>query len=238
MCEESQTISKNLTWTGTFKSLFFCLPCERQPYRIVFVTISSREHPLSPFQAENPTINGLSELFCVAKYSCTNANNQHTTLNSLFVKRFFCHLIPCLWLAGTVAFAQEAKAPALYWRHITDGLSHNRVTTILEDSQGFLWIGTYSGLNRFDGYEFRIFENQKEEERSLPGNLIQTIFEDRNGDLWIGSDGGLARFNRNDEKFDRWKVDNSTHQDNDHVNAIIETDDGTLWVGTGSGIRM
>ncbi len=132
----------------------------------------------------------------------------------------------------------QIKGPDFQWKHISNRLSHNRVHSILEDHQGFLWIGTHSGLNRYDGQNFRIFEHNKEEERSLPGNEIHTLFEDAKGELWVGTDNGLARFNRSDEKFDLWIPDQAQPTDfiNADVKTIIEFGNGELWVGTGIGI--
>ena len=81
---------------------------------------------------------------------------------------------------------------SLFFRHLTtnEGLSHNSVYSINEDDYGFMWIGTRSGLNRFDGYSFKIYDNNNS---GLRNAYINTIFKDSRGRMWIGTqEGGLA----------------------------------------------
>ena len=84
-----------------------------------------------------------------------------------------------------------------------DGLSTGTVNCVFKDSNGFIWIGTADGLNRYDGYELTIFKNDSENpEGSISGNIITTIAEDVNGDIWIGTrHGGVNIFNWEDETF-------------------------------------
>jgi ligand-binding sensor domain-containing protein len=81
--------------------------------------------------------------------------------------------------------------------HLTtrQGLSHDVVTSIMQDRQGYLWLGTTNGLNRYDGYGFRVFSQTYGDTTSLPVGLIRTTYLDRRGTFWIGMDGhGLIRF--------------------------------------------
>src|ERR1700733_6121378 len=72
------------------------------------------------------------------------------------------------------------------------GLSQSNVTTILQDSRGFMWFGTPDGLNRYDGYKFSIYRNDPKGPMSLSDSHIKDIFEDPQGIIWIAtSDGGL-----------------------------------------------
>ncbi len=89
-----------------------------------------------------------------------------------------------------------------YFRHykVENGLSHNTVHSTLQDSQGFLWFGTKDGLNRFDGYNFKVFQNDLESPNSLGSNFIECLHE-FNGHLWVGTDNGLFRFNAEYESF-------------------------------------
>ncbi len=67
----------------------------------------------------------------------------------------------------------------------TDGLSHNRIQTFLRDSKGFIWIGTWDGLCRFDGYSFKVFKNNPDDTTSIKDNIINDLFEDNKGNIWI-----------------------------------------------------
>src|SRR6478609_2964965 len=66
-------------------------------------------------------------------------------------------------------------------------LSNLNISCISQDSKGFLWVGTSDGLNRFDGYEFKIYRNIENDTTSLVKNTVQSIFEDSNGTLWIST---------------------------------------------------
>jgi len=106
------------------------------------------------------------------------------------------------------------------------GLSYNCIEEILQDHQGYLWIGTRNGLNKYDGYDIRIFQNDPDDPRSLRDNVIEAIYEDRTGVLWIGTqDGWLEKYNRKTDQFTHYHLGS-------HVKAIFEDLNGTLWVGT------
>src|SRR3954471_15624185 len=69
---------------------------------------------------------------------------------------------------------------------IENGLSNNTVTTIFQDHNGFMWFGTYDGLNRFDGYEFKVFRNSIGDSNSICSNNINSISEDSSHNIWVG----------------------------------------------------
>ena len=114
-----------------------------------------------------------------------------------------------------------------------DGLAHGCVHDIIQDSKGFMWFATEGGLNRYDGYNIKLYDcGQK---------FIQTIFEDpaENGKtLWVGSrDGGLFKFNRASETFLQFQhdPDDSNSISANSVKCICKCKDGNLWVGTDGG---
>ncbi|PKQ61325.1 hypothetical protein BZG02_16155 [Labilibaculum filiforme] len=83
---------------------------------------------------------------------------------------------------------------------ISEGLAHNGVTCILEDSRGYLWFGTYEGLNRYDGYELKVYKNTIDKDL-LASNRVRAIAEDSKGNLWIGTDEGITIYNYSQERF-------------------------------------
>ncbi len=118
---------------------------------------------------------------------------------------------------------------------VQDGLSGNSITALFQDSQGFLWVGTMDGLNRYDGYSFEIFRHEINQENSISGNYIQCITEDCNGDLWIGTIGnGLNRWDRDTESFTAYTTDgiNGGLMPEDNVLGLTFDKDSTLWVKT------
>ena len=99
---------------------------------------------------------------------------------------------------------QEPDLDNLKFKHLTseDGLSSNRVISILVDSKGFLWFGTFDGLNRYDGYEFTVFKHDPTDPNSLSQNHILSLYEDSQGVLWVGTEGGaLDRYDPNQKTF-------------------------------------
>lgn len=127
------------------------------------------------------------------------------------------------------------------FEHLTieDGLSQNAGLVFFQDSKGYLWIGTQDGLNRYDGYTFKIFKHDPDDPNSISHNSIITIIEDQAGYLWIGTwGGGLNRFDPATETFVSYHNDPSqpSSLSNDVVTSIKEASNGELWIGTLSGL--
>src|SRR6476659_5826237 len=96
----------------------------------------------------------------------------------------------------------QAQTPDLVqYIGIEHGLSNNAVTSIYQDHNGFMWFGTYDGLNRYDGYAFRVFRNIIGDSSSLGGNHISAIEGDAAHNLWIGCEKGLYIYNPLHSKF-------------------------------------
>src|SRR5689334_24971756 len=113
-----------------------------------------------------------------------------------FFDKLVC-LVVFLFLAGYTSFAGYPVSACL---GIDQGLSNNFVRCIYQDKNGFMWFGTYDGLNRYDGYEFKIFRNNFKNNRSLINNWINAISEDAKGDLWIGTRQGACVYQSLDRK--------------------------------------
>ncbi len=102
-------------------------------------------------------------------------------------------LIIFLGMAPPLLFAQRIN---LEFDHITlkEGLSQSHVYCILQDRLGFLWFGTQDGLNRYDGYQFKIYKKSPEDTNTISANNMRTLVEDRWGRIWVGTDQGLNIF--------------------------------------------
>lgn len=84
---------------------------------------------------------------------------------------------------------------------ISDGLSNNSVTTIFQDSDGYLWFGTYDGLNRYDGYNFKVFRNRINDKKSLFFNTIYNIEGDSKKNIWVGGSNGVCIYSKTTATF-------------------------------------
>src|SRR5687767_10308116 len=107
-----------------------------------------------------------------------------------------------LCVALIAAHTAQAVPPVpekrpMYFEHLTmrDGLSQSTVMSMLQDSRGYLWLATESGLNRYDGYSIRQYRRERGNAQGLANDYIWKIAEDARGDLWLATmGGGLARW--------------------------------------------
>ncbi|WP_423146075.1 ligand-binding sensor domain-containing protein [Rubrolithibacter danxiaensis] len=119
--------------------------------------------------------------------------------------------------------------PYYFSRYLVEnGLSNNTVFCSFQDSKGFLWFGTKDGLNRFDGYTFKIFRNDPENPTSIGSNSVKAIIE-INDVLWVGTERGIFLYTSNTENFKRLK--NSTQED---IKDIKADKKGNIWFIAGA----
>lgn len=143
--------------------------------------------------------------------------------------------------ALVVSLATRAQYRYLQFDHIgiEQGLSHSNVLCMLQDSRGFMWFGTWDGLNKYDGYSIKVYKNDPLDSASICHNYINSIIESRNGDMWIATEGGgISRFNRITEKFTSLKhtPSNPNSLSNNSIQNLIEDEKGLLWIATADGL--
>lgn len=148
----------------------------------------------------------------------------------LFITHFLFLFVYQLTLSQTYRFENLTS---------DNGLSQNTVLSIYQDSRDFLWFGTYDGLNRYDGYSFKIYKIEKDNPRSIKGQTFRSILEDKNGDLWIASiGGGLNRYNRLTDDFTNFHhIENNPNSIiSDRVRTLFIDKKNRLWIGTEIGL--
>jgi signal transduction histidine kinase/ligand-binding sensor domain-containing protein/DNA-binding response OmpR family regulator len=114
----------------------------------------------------------------------------------------------CLFLVCWLACCHLPAQPNEYlFSHLnfTNGLSNNHVTCIYKDGKGFMWFGTLAGLNRYDGYQFKLFKHDVHLSHSISDNYIEQIFEGPEGKMWVEARAG--RFNIYDFALDQFDPD-------------------------------
>ena len=114
------------------------------------------------------------------------------------------------------------------------GLSQTQVNEIVQDDQGFIWFGTQYALDRYDGYEFKVFTHDPAHANSLSCVYIHSLFKDRSGSLWVGCDQFLDRFDSLHETFTHYRID--AGEVANYVSQISQDRTGMLWLATGSGL--
>src|SRR5690606_2098830 len=109
-------------------------------------------------------------------------------------------LIYIIWmcLSAGLAYAQP-----FYFNHyqVEHGLSNNAVLCSAQDAMGFMWFGTKDGLNRFDGYSFKVFHSDPDNPNGLGSNFVRALYVGDSGILWVGTDQGIFLFNPKSETF-------------------------------------
>ncbi len=140
---------------------------------------------------------------------------------------FFCFL-----LSLQVLFFAQVK---LRFDHLSiqDGLSQASITSILQDSRGYMWFGTQDGLNRYNGYEFKVFKFNPADLSTISDNSILKVFEDSSNNLWIATLNGLNLYNRKTETFTRYFLkEGNNYNKMNQFSSIIEDNYSNLWIGS------
>ena len=144
----------------------------------------------------------------------------------LFIKRLLL-----IFFIGCAA-VPAAKSQSYYFRHyqVENGLSNNTVFCSVQDKHGFLWMGTKDGLNRFDGYTFKVFRNDADDTSSIGDNFIRSLYMDADDILYAGTRNGLYRYNSNMENF------TAVYKTNSEVRDIKKDGNGNIWLVSGQSL--
>ena len=120
-----------------------------------------------------------------------------------------------------------------------DGLSQGTVETIIQDDQGYIWLGTNDGLCRYNGYEFKIYKHDEELENSITNNYIVDIKQDNLGNIWVGTANGLSKIDTKTDLITNYNM-NDEEKSLSHYNIgdILITKSGDVLVGTSDGLNI
>lgn len=158
--------------------------------------------------------------------------------NCLSPKKQFRLLLIVLLL---ISFKTSGQHPDCSVKNITisDGLSSSGVNSVFKDKQGFLWIGTNDGLNRYDGYSFKIYRKEHNNPNSLSDNKVRTAIQDSKGRIWIGTKSGLNLFDPQTETFRQFlhKGENDGSITSNEILTLFEDSQHNIWVGTEDGLN-
>ncbi|WP_375417153.1 two-component regulator propeller domain-containing protein [uncultured Hymenobacter sp.] len=124
---------------------------------------------------------------------------------------------------------------------VDEGLSNNTVLSICQDSRGFMWFGTYHGLNKYDGYRITSYLSNSQDSQAISDNIVTCLHEDRAQNLWVGTHlGGLNRYDRARDAFVRYTQESKPpyHLSANKIECILEDSQGNLWVGTDYGLNL
>lgn len=144
-------------------------------------------------------------------------------------------IIPCI-----SSYAQSSEL--LKFEHLiaNDGISHSKTYNIIQDRQGFLWIATQYGLNKYDGHDIKVYTNVRNDPHSLSSNFIWHLFEDDSGMIWASTWGnGVNSYDPVKDTFTRFMhdADDPDSLSSGNVWSSYQDRQGTLWVCTDNGLN-
>lgn len=161
-------------------------------------------------------------------------NRRFITLYSTFYRpdnlmRFSLRVLLTLIISNFYLFAQTIHFEQL---NTSNGLSNNNVYDILQDNTGFIWFATDDGLNRFDGYNFKVFRNDPKNRNSLSDNSIRSLKQSKDGKIWIGTKSGMLNsYDPVSEKFEKWEIKSELIKENT-ITTIYSDKNNFIWIGT------
>lgn len=145
--------------------------------------------------------------------------------------------VVCLLATQTILglHSLHAQKRSIRFQHLTteDGLAQNMVDCMLQDRQGFVWIGTWNGLCRYDGYSLEVFSKESSPASSLGNNFIYALYEDRFGNLWIGTADGVYSYIYDKGTFTQVVLDGS---EKNAITSIAAFNDSTILMGSKAGV--
>ncbi len=151
------------------------------------------------------------------------------------------YVVILLLLLISLPHITSAQNPTFRFERIgiSDGLSQGSINAIIQDRYGFMWFATEDGLNRYDGYNFKIFRNTSPDGTGVGINRVLALYEDYKGYIWLGTvNNGLIKYDPVSERFSVYQYDKARNSlSNNTVQALASTEDNPniLWIGTRGG---
>jgi ligand-binding sensor domain-containing protein len=130
-----------------------------------------------------------------------------------------------------------ARAQTIAFNHLTveNGLSNNSILAITQDADGFMWLGTRMGLNRYDGSRFKLYKYDSKDTATLSNNDIYSLYGDSKHCLWVGTTTGLDKYDAKNDAFTRIHFKDRSALT---TYCIYEDRKGRLWIGTSQGLYL
>ena len=156
-------------------------------------------------------------------------------------KKYIIYMLLLIILLITTNIVYVSAYNNINFKNITseDGLSQGTVETIIQDDQGYIWLGINDGLCRYNGYEFKIYKHDEELENSITNNYIVDIKQDNSGNIWVGTANGLNKIDTKTDLITNYNM-NDEEKSLSHYNIgdILITKSGDVLVGTSDGLNI
>lgn len=155
--------------------------------------------------------------------------HKHTFLLYILLLILFAHA------DGVLAQQQPLKFHHLSFK---EGLIQSPISIIFQDDKGFIWIGNWKGLTRYNGYEFEPFKHEDNNPQSLSNNRVNAICQDNRKRLWIATSNGLNIYSPKTETFEHVGIVKSIKGGRNYISSVIEDRNQNLWVATFGGVKQ
>ena len=134
-------------------------------------------------------------------------------------------------------FAQQENITFEHFS-VAQGMYETNINSVIQDKTGFLWFGTWGGIEKYDGYNFTAYKQEPDNPNSINNQFVNTIYEDKEGNIWIGTRRGIEKFDKTTGVFKHYKPNspNKETEWNNDVSSICEDKFGMLWIGTSDGL--
>ncbi len=128
---------------------------------------------------------------------------------------------------------EDVYSQSYYFKHyqVENGLSNNTVLCSIQDNHGFMWFGTKDGLNRFDGYSFKVFRHDADDKQSIVENYVRGLYKDDSGYIYAGTSNGVSRYNEVQENFTTIVTTNNS------VREMATDTAGNFWFVDGTTLK-
>ncbi|RYG14486.1 MAG: hybrid sensor histidine kinase/response regulator, partial [Chitinophagaceae bacterium] len=138
-------------------------------------------------------------------------------------------------MGASVLLCQNVSAQSKKFRNISveEGLSQSTGFTIIQDTLGFVWVGTQDGLNRYNGRDFKVYSPVKDDESSLQSYYIRSLYLDHRGTLWIGGNQGISRYDYKKDSFVNYKLPKSIGEW--YISSVTADAQNNIWAVSISG---
>ncbi len=155
-------------------------------------------------------------------------------MNSLI--NLFYYIILASTFLGLSSFDDDIRFRKI---DMKDGLSYNSVLCTIQDSKGFIWVGTRDGLNKYNSSDIEVFKHGINDSTSIINNHINCLLEASNYNIWVGTANGLSQYNRSTGQFTNYPLGkDSTGLSNGYVRCLLENSEGQLFIGTSYGLNI
>jgi serine phosphatase RsbU (regulator of sigma subunit)/ligand-binding sensor domain-containing protein len=156
------------------------------------------------------------------------------------LKKYFNIQIVLTFFMCSLSYNIQAQQKYFFEKlSVSDGLSNSVVLCTYQDRLGYLWIGTMDGLNRYDGYDIKVYKNIPSDSTSIQNNIIFSIGEDSGGNLLFGTNDYVGRYNRESDNFTNFKIDKGSLLNYSRVMNFLNDSKGRLWIATSyTGVQI